>query len=62
MEITPLVVAVLAFIGWTWTLRAGAAIQRYYAEPTQRRKHVAIGNTIVSAIPLSLAVWLAWPR
>jgi hypothetical protein len=62
MEITPLVVTMLTFIGWAWTLRAGGAMQRYHAEPTPRRKHIAIGNTIVSLIPLTLAIWLAWPR
>jgi len=62
MEITPVVVAVLAVIGWAWTLRAGATMQRYRAEPTPRRKKIAIGNALVSLVPLALAVWLAWPR
>jgi len=62
MEITPLVVAMLLLIGWFWTLRAGAAIERYRADQSLRRKQIAVGNTIVSAIPLAVAVWLAWPR
>ena len=62
MEIAPLVVAMLAVTGWFWTLRAGAAIERYHADRSPKRKQIAVGNTIVSAIPLALAVWFAWPR
>jgi hypothetical protein len=62
MGITPFVVAILAFLGWMWTLRAGIAMQRYVEDQSPRRKQIAIGNAIVSAIPLALAVWLAWPR
>jgi hypothetical protein len=62
VEITPFVTTFLVFIGWLWALRAGAAIQRYKSQETPRAKHIAIGNTIVSALPFALAVWLNWPR
>lgn len=54
MEITPFVVATVAIVGGNWTMSAGAQVQRYHTEPTPRRKHIAIGNTVVSLLPLAL--------
>ncbi len=62
MEITPFVIAFLTFTGWFWSLKAGAAIQRYDAEVTPRRRRIAVGNTIISAVPLVVGVSLASPR
>jgi hypothetical protein len=62
MNIAPFVVAALVLIGWLWTLRAGAAIARYASEQSTKWKRTAVGNTIVSTIPLIVAVWLAWGR
>lgn len=51
-------ICVLSLFAWFWTLRAGKAIGYYGSGPTPRRKAVAIGNTLVSLIPLVLAVYL----
>ena len=62
VNIAPFVTILMIIIGWFWTLRAGAAIQRYDTEVTPRRKRIAVGNTMVSAIPLAAAAWQVWTR
>ena len=62
IDIAPFVTILMIVIGWVWTLRAGAAIQRYGAEATPQRKRIAVGNTVVSAIPLAVAGWQVWAR
>jgi hypothetical protein len=61
-DIAPFVTILMIIIGWFWTLRAGAAIQRYDTEVTPQRKRIAMGNTVVSAIPLAFAAWQVWAR
>ena len=51
-------ICMLSLVAWLWTLRAGKAIGYYGSGPTPRRKTVAIGNMLVSLIPLALAVYL----
>ena len=62
INIAPFVTILMILIGWLWTLRAGAAIQRYVVEATPQRKRIAVGNTMVSAIPFAVAAWQVWAR
>jgi hypothetical protein len=62
MDIAPFVTTLMILIGWMWTLRAGAAIQRYGSEVTPQRKRIAVGNTVVSAIPLVFVAWRVLAR
>ena len=61
MDIKPFVMIVAILIGWSLTIRAGIRIHRWALSGRVPDRRVAIGNTIVSVIPLAVAAVLGWP-